>query len=191
VLKNACAQLVQWQCHGLPPISMAVNLSVRQFSDPCLLDDIASILQETGMAPGLLELEITESMVIDDPEHARQLLGALKRMGVRLAIDDFGTGYSSLGQIKRFPIDILKVDRSFIRELETNSEDRAITEAIIAMGKTLRLTVVAEGVETAAQESFLREHGCDEMQGYFFSKPLAPADAELLLFAPFTKEQAG
>jgi EAL domain-containing protein (putative c-di-GMP-specific phosphodiesterase class I) len=129
----------------------------------------------------LLELEITEGMVIQHPAQAQKLLNAIKDMGVRLAIDDFGTGYSSLGQLKNFPIDTLKVDRSFIRDIATDPGDRAITEAIIAMGKTLSLTVVAEGVETAEQEAFLREHACDEMQGYYFSKPVAAVDFAQLL----------
>jgi diguanylate cyclase (GGDEF)-like protein/PAS domain S-box-containing protein len=181
VLKTACEQNVVWQRAGLPPISMAVNLSVRQFADERLLDDIAAILEETGMAPQLLELEITEGMVINNPAHTARLLAAIKKMGVRLAIDDFGTGYSSLGQLKNFPIDTLKIDRSFIRDIAISPDDRAITQAIIAMGKTLRLAVVAEGVETQEQEVFLREHGCDEMQGFLFARPLpAPELAALL-----------
>lgn len=181
VLQTACAQNVEWQRQGLPPICMAVNLSVRQFADEHLLRDIKAVLESTGMAPHLLELEITEGMVVHHPEQAVALLTAIKKLGVRLAIDDFGTGYSSLGQLKNFPIDTLKVDRSFIRDLATNVGDKAITEAIIAMGKTLSLTVVAEGVETIEQEAFLREHACDEMQGYYFSRPIAAeAFAELL-----------
>jgi len=181
VLRTACLQNVAWQKQGLPPICMAVNLSVRQFGDEHLLTDLSEILAETGMAPELLELEITEGMVIQNPAQAVRLLSDIKRLGVRLAIDDFGTGYSSLGQLKNFPIDTLKVDRSFIRDLATNTEDKAITEAIIAMGKTLSLTVVAEGVETGEQEEFLRAHACDEMQGYYFSRPI-PGDqfADLL-----------
>ena len=124
------------------------------------------------MKPELLELELTESMVMQNAERATRLLAAIKQMGVRIAIDDFGVGYSSLAQIKRFPIDTLKVDRSFIRDLEKNAEDRAITEAIISMGKTLSLTVVAEGVETQEQQTFLTDHACDAMQGYYFSKPI-------------------
>ena len=181
VLETACAQNVAWQRQGLPPICMAVNLSVRQFADEHLLTDIASTLKNSGMASHLLELEITESMVIHHPEKAVKLLTAIKNMGVRLAIDDFGTGYSSLGQLKHFPIDTLKVDRSFIRDIETNLGDKAITEAIIAMAKTLSLTVVAEGVETMEQASFLREHACDEMQGYYFSKPIDGAAFATLL----------
>ena len=132
------------------------------------------MLEETGMNPELLELELTESMVMQNPERTTKVLTAIKQMGVRIAIDDFGVGYSSLAQIKRFPIDTLKVDRSFIRDLEGNAEDRAITEAIISMGKTLSLTVVAEGVETQEQQSFLLDHSCDAMQGFYFSKPIEP-----------------
>ncbi len=182
VLATACAQNVTWQQQGLPPICMAVNLSVRQFADPHLLDDIESVLRDTGMAPHLLELEITEGMVVHHPEQAIKLLTAIKKLGVRLAIDDFGTGYSSLGQLKHFPIDTLKVDRSFIRDIETDAGDKAITEAIIAMGKTLSLTVIAEGVETVEQERFLRNNACDEMQGYYFSMPIT-ADAFATFYA--------
>jgi predicted signal transduction protein with EAL and GGDEF domain len=181
VLKTACLQNVAWQRAGLPPINMAVNLSVRQFADENLLADVAAILQETGMNPMLLELELTEGMIVHNVERAIKLLTAIKKLGVRLAIDDFGTGYSSLGQLKNFPIDTLKVDRSFIRDLATDSEDKAITSAIIAMGKTLSLTVIAEGVETAEQQAFLREQSCDEMQGYYFSKPIGPDEFATLL----------
>ncbi len=181
VLKTACMQSMAWQRQGLPPIIIAVNLSVRQFSDEGLLDDIRDVLQTTEMSPQLLELEITEGMLIHNIEHAIQLLTSIKAMGVRLAIDDFGTGYSSLGQLKNFPIDTLKVDRSFIRDLATDSNDKAITSAIIAMGKTLSLTVVAEGVETIEQQTFLREQSCDEMQGFYFSRPIPAGEFETLL----------
>jgi len=172
VLSTACAQNAAWQREGLPPVCMAVNLSARQFADDSLPQDIRAVLEETGMKPELLELELTESMVMRNAERATRLLGQIKKMGVRIAIDDFGVGYSSLAQIKRFPIDTLKVDRSFIRDLERNAEDRAITEAIISMGKTLSLTVVAEGVETQEQQTFLTDHACDAMQGYYFSKQI-------------------
>ncbi len=175
VLHQACAQNVAWQRQGLPEITMAVNLSVRQIMDDSLLADIQKVLTQTGLRPDLLELEITESMLIQNPERVIRVLNEIKQLGVRLAIDDFGTGYSSLAQIKRFPIDTLKVDRSFIRDLAKNPEDRAITEAIINMGKTLSLTVVAEGVETEEQEAILKERSCDEMQGFYFSQPI-PAD---------------
>jgi diguanylate cyclase (GGDEF)-like protein/PAS domain S-box-containing protein len=181
VLKTACEQNVAWQRRGLPPIVMSVNMSPRQFKDPALLDDIAEVLAETGLPPHWLELEITESMIMHNVDLAAAKAEAIRSLGVRLAIDDFGTGYSSLSQLKRFPIDTLKVDRSFVRDIPTNAEDRAITEAIIALGKALGVTVVAEGVETAQQRDFLRDKACDEMQGFYFSRPCHPdAVAELL-----------
>jgi EAL domain-containing protein (putative c-di-GMP-specific phosphodiesterase class I) len=142
------------------------------------------------MAPNLLELDITESMVMHNSALIISILAKIKSMGVRLAIDDFGTGYSSLAQIKNFPIDTLKVDRSFIRNIPKDTEYRAITEAIIAMGKTLGLNVVAEGVETVEQMNFLKEHSCDEMQGFYFSKPIMPEQfADLLRkHVPFLPE---
>jgi diguanylate cyclase (GGDEF)-like protein/PAS domain S-box-containing protein len=181
VLQTACEQNVAWQNEGLAPVCMAVNISPRQFRDPGLLDDIAEVLETTGADPGLLELEITESMVMHNVGQAVEKLNAIKAMGVRLAIDDFGTGYSSLAQLKKFPIDTLKVDRSFIRDIPSNAEDRAITEAIISMGRTLGVTVVAEGVETADQQAFLSSRSCDEMQGFFFSKPSHPNEFARLL----------
>src|SRR5690606_36136118 len=147
VLKTACEQSVAWMKQGLPPLCMAVNLSVRQFFDDRLIDDVATALKESGMPPELLEMEITEGMVMLDAERAMRSRSAIKRLAVRLASDELGGGYSSLAQIKRFPIDTLKVDRSFMRGLPQNREDRAIMEAIIAMRKTLSLTVIAEGVE--------------------------------------------
>jgi len=181
VLRNACLQVMAWQKDGLDPVRVAVNLSPRQLSDPNLIADVRTVLEETRMPPDLLELEVTESSVMHNVERAVEVLSALRAMGVRLAIDDFGTGYSSLAQLKRFPIDTLKVDRSFIREIPDDAEDRAIAEAIIAMGRTLSLTVVAEGVETIEQQEFLRAQGCDQMQGYYFSKPIAANEfAELL-----------
>jgi len=181
VMKTACAQNVSWQKQGLPRVRMAVNLSLRQLLDDHLLLDIRNTLDETGMEPNLLELEITESMVMHNPPRLISLLSKIKEMGIRLAIDDFGTGYSSLAQLKNFPVDTLKVDRSFIRNIPRDTENKAITEAIINMGKTLSLVVVAEGVETQEEENFLREQVCDEMQGFYFSKPIeADRFAELL-----------
>jgi len=175
VLRRACAQNMAWRRQGLPPLSMAVNLSPRQFSDENLLQDIDDALAASGMPPQLLQLEITESMVMHDVGHAIELLDIIRGRGVRLAIDDFGTGYSSMSLMKKFPVDTLKIDRSFVQDLPKDSEDRAIAQAIISMGKALGLTVIAEGVETAAQAAFLRERGCDEMQGYLFSRPV-PAE---------------
>jgi EAL domain-containing protein (putative c-di-GMP-specific phosphodiesterase class I) len=154
---------------------MAVNLSPRQFSDENLLQDIDDALAASGMPPELLQLEITESMVMHNVGRAIELLDVIRSRGVRLAIDDFGTGYSSMSLMKKFPVDTIKIDRSFVQDLPHDAEDRAIAQAIISMGKALGLTVVAEGVETAEQAAFLREHACDEMQGYLFSKPV-PAE---------------
>jgi diguanylate cyclase (GGDEF)-like protein/PAS domain S-box-containing protein len=181
VLRTACAQNVAWISEGLPPLRMCVNLSMRQLNDEGLVREIQAVLAETGMDPTLLELEVTESTIMHNAERAVTVLNAIKELGVRLAIDDFGTGYSSLAHLKRFPIDTLKVDRSFIREVPNDNEDKAIAEAIIAMGKTLSLTVVAEGVETPEQQAFLSDRLCDEMQGYYFSTPVAAQDfAELV-----------
>jgi len=174
VMKTACAQNVAWQRQGLPPVRMSVNLSLRQLMHYNLLEDIKAALMDSGMAPNLLELEITENIIMHNPTRLIAVLNNIKKLGVRIAIDDFGTAYSSLAQIKNFPVDTLKVDRSFIRNLPQDSENQAITEAIITMGKNLNITVVAEGVETQEQKDFLRDHICDEMQGFYFSKPIAP-----------------
>lgn len=176
VLMTACKQNVEWQKQGLPPICVAVNLSARQFMSKDLLSSIREALEESGMSPEYLELEITESMVMHHVDQAVALLYEIKQLGARIAIDDFGTGYSSLAQLKRFPIDTLKVDRSFIREVAHDADDQAITEAIIAMGKSLSLTITAEGVETKEQQDFLRNRACDEMQGYYFSRPVPPSE---------------
>jgi EAL domain-containing protein (putative c-di-GMP-specific phosphodiesterase class I) len=184
VLKTACAQNVAWQRDGLPPLCTAVNLSARQFADANFLEDLSTALKQSGLRPELLELELSESMVMKHPEYGIKALTAIKQMGVRIAIDDFGVGYSLLAQIKRFPIDTLKVARSFIRDLGQNAENRSITEAIIAMGKTLSLTVVAEGVETQEQHRFLSDHACDAMQGFYFSKPVAHDE-----FADFMRQR--
>lgn len=181
VLHTACAQNVAWQRAGLPSLRMAVNISARQFSDENLLSDIESALTSSSMNPELLELELTESMVMHNAERSSVVLGRIKQLGVRLAIDDFGVGYSSLTHLKRFPIDTLKIDRSFVRDLPQNKEDRAITQAIIAMGRSLNLTVVAEGVETVEQENFLHDNACDESQGYLFSKAISGEQFAALL----------
>jgi len=174
-----------WQRRGLRPISMAVNLSPRQFADEHLLDDIDEALAASGMSPVLLQLEVTESMVMRNVSRAVKVLDSIQSRGIRLAIDDFGTGYSSMSLMKQFPIDTIKIDRSFVRDLPDDTEDQAIAQAIISMGKALGMTVVAEGVETVEQEAFLRDHGCDEMQGYLFSKPLPSQQmADLLRSAP-------
>jgi EAL domain-containing protein (putative c-di-GMP-specific phosphodiesterase class I) len=181
VVKEACAQAMAWQRRGLLPVSMAVNLSPRQFADEHLLQDVDEALAASGMSPVLLQLEVTESMMMRNVGRALKVLDAIQSRGIRLAIDDFGTGYSSMSLMKHFPIDTIKIDRSFVRDLPQDSEDQAIAQAIISMGKALGMTVVAEGVENAEQEAFLRIHGCDEMQGFLISKPVpAKQMAELL-----------
>ncbi|MGB4125764.1 MAG: EAL domain-containing protein, partial [Dethiobacteria bacterium] len=153
----------------------------RQLIDEQLIADIEAALSESGLAPELLELEITESMVINPPARIFTVLNKIKELGVRLAVDDFGSGYSSLAQVRHFPIDTLKVDRSLIGNIPAKELDTAITQAIVDIGKAMQLTIVAEGVETPAQLSFLKERSCDLMQGYYFSKPLSPDHfAELL-----------
>jgi diguanylate cyclase (GGDEF)-like protein len=175
VLATACAQNKIWQDRGLTKLGIAVNLSARQFSDSMLLAKLTRIIHASGLDPSSLELEITESVVMSHGECAVGVLEQLKLIGVQIAIDDFGTGYSSLGYLKRFPIDTIKVDRSFIRDIPADSGDMKIARAIIAMAHALRLKVVAEGVENAEQLKFLRAQRCDAVQGYFLYRPL-PAD---------------
>ena len=179
VLRTACAQARAWQNAGLPPLRLSVNLSARQFQKD-LAVMVASILEETALEPRYLELELTESMVMQNPEKAVVMLDALDQMGVRLSIDDFGTGYSSLGYLKRFPIDTLKVDRSFVCDIPSDADDMLITTGIIGLAHSLGIQVIAEGVETSAQLSFLLTQHCDTIQGYYFSKPL-PASAFMQL----------
>jgi diguanylate cyclase (GGDEF)-like protein len=181
VIKTACAQNIAWQQQGFDDMSMAVNVSPRQFMDDNLLRDIDDALATSGMEPKLLQIEITESMVMLNIERAIRILNSIHERGVRLAIDDFGTGYSSMSMLKRFPIDTIKIDRSFVQELPQNTQDKAIASAIINMGKALGLRIVAEGVETVEQEEFLVDQGCDEIQGYLFSKP-GPAEKIAQLF---------
>jgi diguanylate cyclase (GGDEF)-like protein len=174
-LRTACLQARAWAAQGLPLLRIAVNLSARQFMSPTLLDDVIETIAETEMNSHLIEFEVTESMMMREPEEAVALLRSLKMIGVRLTIDDFGTGYSSLAYLKRLPIDCVKIDASFVRGIPVDASDVAITETIIAMSRNLGLKVVAEGVETHDQARFLEQAGCDEMQGFYFSKPL-PAD---------------
>jgi diguanylate cyclase (GGDEF)-like protein len=187
VLRTACLQNVAWQNQGLPHLSIAVNLTARQFAEEHLLQDLRSILAATGMGPHLLELEITESMLIHDVENTRRILTGLKALGVRIAIDDFGTGYTSLATLQRFPLDTIKIDRSLIRDIAGTAEDTGLADAIIAMGKSLSLTVVAQGVETKDQAEFLRTHACDELQGFYFKRPLPADQFTKLLLAQATE----
>ncbi|MCW5701455.1 MAG: GAF domain-containing protein [Bradyrhizobium sp.] len=184
VLKEACEQNMAWQRRGLRPVSVAVNLSPRQFADPHLLQDVDEALIASGMSPVLLQLEVTESMVMRNVSRAIRVLDAIQSRGIRIAIDDFGTGHSSMSLMKQFPIDTIKIDRSFVRDLASDPEDQAIAQAIISMGKALGMTVVAEGVETIEQQTFLRDHGCDEMQGFIISKPVPARDLVGLLRSP-------
>ncbi|WP_346797121.1 EAL domain-containing protein [Halomonas sp. Bachu 37] len=179
VLYTACRQNVAWQKAGFPALSMAVNLSARQFHDDGLLRDIEGALQVTGMAPELLEVEITESMMMLNIPRAIGILNGLRKLGVHIAIDDFGTGYSSLSKLKAFPLDTIKIDGSFIQDLVDSADDRNLTEAIIDLGKSLGLTVVAEGVESAAQVDYLRQKACDQIQGFYMHEP-QPAEAAAL-----------
>jgi diguanylate cyclase (GGDEF)-like protein len=176
VLRTACAQSKSWQDAGFAPLALAVNLSARQFQQQNLAEVVARILQETGFDAHNLELELTESSIMKNAEYAVKALGELKAMGVKLAIDDFGTGYSSLGYLKRLPIDTLKIDRSFVCDVTTDSDDAALVMAIITLAHNLRLKVIAEGVDSEEQLSFLHLLRCDEWQGYLFSKPL-PVEA--------------
>jgi len=183
VLKTACAQNQAWQQAGLPPVRMAVNLSGHQLKQPGFVAMVETILTQTGLDPSWLELELTETTMMENTEENIRTLEKLHGLGLRLAIDDFGTGYSSLGYLKRFPIDKLKVDRSFVSNITTDSDHAAITDAIIAMAHSLRFKVVAEGVETAEQFAHLCQRGCDELQGYFFGKPMTAEELQTLLVA--------
>jgi EAL domain-containing protein (putative c-di-GMP-specific phosphodiesterase class I) len=182
VLETACRQAREWRDarHGGPPLMMSVNLSARQFGQPDLVDQVAAILAETGLDASTLELEITESVVMDQSEVGIRTLHRLRDMGVRLVLDDFGTGYSSLAYLKHLPLDTIKIDRMFVAGLDGEA-DRSIVEAVIALAHGLRISVVAEGIETEAQFEILRSMGCDVGQGYLFAHPLPEPDAARLL----------
>jgi EAL domain-containing protein (putative c-di-GMP-specific phosphodiesterase class I)/PleD family two-component response regulator len=179
VMQEACRQAVEWNKHlptSAAPLRVAVNLSLRQFGDPQLLHQVCNALEASGLSATQLELEVTESTAMLDLHHTLDVLKSLKNLGVKLAIDDFGTGYSSLAYLKRFPLDVLKVDQSFVRNICSNREDQAIAGAVISLAHSLRLEVIAEGVETQAQHDLLRDMGCDQIQGYFHGKPMATSD---------------
>ena len=184
VLRQACWQNRQWQLAGLPPVPVAVNLSAVQFRQKNLIAEVARVLEETGLAPEYLAFELTESMLMDDAtEMARQLEG-LKGLGVMLAIDDFGTGHSSLMHLKRFPIDKLKIDRTFVRDTPDDPDDVAITAAIIDLARNMGITSIAEGVDRQEQLDFLRRRGCEEAQGHLFCRAMPPEDAAEWLRRP-------
>lgn len=175
VLRTACAQNKAWQKAGYPPLRVAVNLSTRLFKQQTFIQVVAQTLHETGLDPDYLELELTEGIIMENIETTITTLKELKKMGVHISVDDFGTGYSSLAYLKRFPIDTLKIDRSFVLDITTDPDDAMIAMLIINVAHHLKLRVIAEGVETKEQLAFLRSHGCDEIQGYLFSRPL-PAE---------------
>jgi EAL domain-containing protein (putative c-di-GMP-specific phosphodiesterase class I) len=183
VLREACRQAQAWRDAGLPEISMSVNLSARQFRAPDLVQTILGVLAETGLEARFLEMEITESMLMHDPEGAITVLDELQKYDIRFAMDDFGTGYSSLNYLKRFPIHKLKIDQSFVFNITTDPDDAAIANAVIELSHGLNLKVIAEGVETEAQRIFLHANGCDEMQGFLFSRPVSAEEMGVLLAA--------
>jgi EAL domain-containing protein (putative c-di-GMP-specific phosphodiesterase class I) len=183
ILHSACSQIVKWQkaTNSAQPLSVAVNLSGKHFGHPALVEQIQTVIAETGISPSSLKLELTESAVMDNAETAILMLKQIKETGVQISIDDFGTGYSSLSYLHRFPIDLLKVDRSFVSAMEENSENGEIVRTVIALAKALRLKVVAEGIESIHQFHQLRILGCEYGQGYLFSKPLPVGDIGRLL----------
>ena len=189
VMQEACRQAQDWQSRGADPVGVAVNVSARQFKDPELVTKIAQCLESSGLDPHLLELELTESIVMEDPVNSAARLNRIRDLGVSISIDDFGTGYSSLSYLQQFPIDILKIDRSFVRDVNADTHNAAIVTAILAMARQLQIGVVAEGIETPEQRAFLAEHGCGIGQGYYFSKPLPPQECEKLFGRRPVREQ--
>jgi EAL domain-containing protein (putative c-di-GMP-specific phosphodiesterase class I) len=181
VLREACKQARAWANAGLPLATMAVNISAMEFRNELFLKGVFAILSDTGLDPRFLELELTESVLIKRAEYAASVLRTARAAGVQVAVDDFGTGYSSLSYLRKFPIDTLKIDQSFIRQITTAPGDANIVTAIISMGRSLNLRVVAEGVETPQELAFLQAHDCEEAQGYYFSRPVTPQQFALLL----------
>jgi EAL domain-containing protein (putative c-di-GMP-specific phosphodiesterase class I) len=181
VMHEACTQARAWQDAGLPPLPIAVNVSAVEFRHKRFVEDVRAILAETGLAASYLELELTEGVLMEDAESTTLVLQELKAMGVHLAVDDFGTGYSSLSYLRQFPIDVLKIDQSFVRRITDDLDDSTIVSAIINMGKSLKYLVVAEGVETEEQRLYLQSQHCEEGQGYLFSRPLPAVEFAHLL----------
>jgi diguanylate cyclase (GGDEF)-like protein len=181
VLRSAVDQLLAWRGQGVPAVPVAVNLSARQFHRTDIVGTVDTVIRDAGLAPGLLELELTESMSIDCPERSADLMGRLRALGVTLSLDDFGTGYSSLSYLKRLPVDKLKIDRSFVQDMHQSAESMAMVKAIIAMAHSLHLEVIAEGVELQEQLDGLRAAGCDQIQGFYTSQPLSPEDCAAYL----------
>ena len=190
VLRTACERMRSWQDHGVPPVRVAVNLSASQFLHNDLVTKVKKILEDTQLNPVLLELEITENMVMHDVNSAITILKQLKELGIKISIDDFGTGYSSLNYLKEFPVDTLKIDRSFIHDIDKNQNSVALTKGITALAHDLQLNVIAEGVETSQQLAIVKQQACDAVQGYFYSKPLS--NEEILQYLKmFSKEKQG
>jgi EAL domain-containing protein (putative c-di-GMP-specific phosphodiesterase class I) len=181
VLREACKQAQAWRHAGLPLATIAVNISAIEFRDERFLDGVFAVLKETGLDPRSLELELTESVLMKRVDSTGSILKTLRASGVQVAVDDFGTGYSSLSYLRKFPIDALKIDQSFVRQITTAPDETTIVTAVISMGRSLKLRVVAEGVETQEELAFLQAHQCDEAQGYFFSRPLPPEQFAKLL----------
>jgi EAL domain-containing protein (putative c-di-GMP-specific phosphodiesterase class I) len=181
VLREACRQAAEWQRAGLAPLRISINLSSRQFRSDALVDSVAEALREARLDAQWLDVELTESLLMENLDRAMVIMGRLKELGVGILIDDFGTGYSSLGYLKRFPIDGLKIDRSFVRDLANSRKDAAIVESIAALAQSLGIGLVAEGVEQAHQADFMRSHYCTEMQGYLFGWPMPAAALEEVL----------
>ena len=181
ILREACRQARAWVDAGLPLGTMAVNISAMQLRDENFLDGVFAILKDTGLDPRSLELELTEGVLMKHSESTASILKTLRAKGVQVAVDDFGTGYSSLSYLRKFPIDALKIDRSFVRQIITVPDETIIVAAVIGLGRSLKLRVVAEGVETHEQLAFLQAHQCDEAQGYYFSRPVLPRQFAKLL----------
>ena len=184
MLRTACKQCRSWQKPGLSAVRVSVNVSARQFRHAGFVDVVASACRDADLDPSLLTLEVTESLAMEQADSTIGMLNELKRLGVAISIDDFGTGYSSLSYLKRLPIDILKIDRSFVKDIPDDEDDSAIAKLIISLAHGLRLTVVAEGVETTAQLAFLLPEHCDAVQGYLFSRPVPAPDIASLLAGP-------
>ncbi len=182
VVNEACMQNSKWQLKGYKPIRMAINLSPKQFKRPDIARTIFNKIVFADLSPKYIELEITESALMEDVNKSNEILKELKKWGIEISIDDFGTGYSSLSYLKKFPIDTLKIDQSFVRDILEDKDDAAIVSAIIAMANSLRLNVIAEGVETGEQLNFLATEGCNEVQGYFLGKPIPAYEFEQTFF---------
>ncbi len=188
-LRTACRQIIKWQEQGLPPVRVSVNMSQAQFHCTDVVATVSNVLQETGVDPSLLEIEVTETMAMQDIRRTVNVLGRIRDMGVSISMDDFGSGYSSLSSLKTLPLDILKIDRSLVCDLDENDVSKQITGAIVDLGKAMKLQILAEGVETSEQCRYLTEIGCDLAQGYYYSKPRPADEITMLFLSPETMRQ--